>query len=165
MTLPGKICVAGTVVLCQRSPAKKSNYNNSDCLKFYSTADCRLHQVTSSHVSTPPFPRINWQGRRSKSTAQLCCATTCSSVWPHTTTTTTHHHHHHINSTWLFLSPLWSDLSMWGHFFIVLNLSNPNLRSAHKNFMRQCALRHNKEMFSISAPSCLIWESLKSAFK
>ena len=50
MTLPGKICVAGTVVLCQRSPAKKSNYNNSDCLKFYSTADCRL-QVASCRLA------------------------------------------------------------------------------------------------------------------
>ena len=30
----------------------------------------------------------------------------------------------------LFLSSLWSNLSMWGHFLIVLNLRNPNLRSA-----------------------------------
>ena len=35
-----------------------------------------------------------------------------------------------------------SDLSMWGHFLIVLNLRNPNLRSAHMNFTRQSALRH-----------------------
>ena len=42
----------------------------------------------------------------------------------------------------LYLSSLWSDLSMWGHFLIVLNLRNPNLRSAHKNFVRQCTLRH-----------------------
>ena len=27
--------------------------------------------------------------------------------------------HHHINFTLLFLRPLWSDLSMWGHFLIV----------------------------------------------
>ena len=35
-----------------------------------------------------------------------------------------------INFPLLFLSPLWSDLSMWGHFLIVLNLRNPNLISA-----------------------------------
>ena len=33
------------------------------------------------------------------------------------------------NFTKLFLSSLWSDLSMWGHFLIVLNLRNQNLRS------------------------------------
>ena len=66
---------------------------------------------------------LYWQGRRSSSSSW---ATTCLSVWPHTTT--------HINLTYLFLSSLWSDLSMWGHFLIVLNLGNPNLRSAHKNY-------------------------------
>ena len=48
----------------------------------------------------------------------------------------------HPNWTKLFLSSLWSDLSMWGHFLIVLNLRNPNLRPAHKNFVQQCTLRH-----------------------
>ena len=33
----------------------------------------------------------------------------------------------HINLTKLFLSSLLSDLSMWGHFLIVLNLKNPKL--------------------------------------
>ena len=33
----------------------------------------------------------------------------------------------------LFLSSLWSYLSMWGHFLIVLNLRNPYLMSAHRN--------------------------------
>ena len=37
---------------------------------------------------------------------------------------------HHINFALLFLSSLWSDLSVWGHYLIVLNLRNPNLRSA-----------------------------------
>ena len=36
----------------------------------------------------------------------------------------------HINFTLLFLSSLWSDLSMWGHFLIVLNLRKLNLISA-----------------------------------
>ena len=41
-------------------------------------------------------------------------------------TTTTHHPPTtHINFTLLFLSPLWSDWSMLGHFLIVLNLKNP----------------------------------------
>ena len=35
----------------------------------------------------------------------------------------------HLDNT-LYLSSLWSDLSKWGHFFIVLNLRNPNLRSS-----------------------------------
>ena len=35
----------------------------------------------------------------------------------------------HINFTLLFLSSLWSDLIMWGHFLTVLNLRNPNLIS------------------------------------
>ena len=61
----------------------------------------------------------NWQGP------------TLSLQSPHTTT--------HLNFTLLFLSSLWSDLSMWGHFLIVLNLRNLNLRSLH-NFM--CRLRH-----------------------
>ena len=30
----------------------------------------------------------------------------------------------------LYFSSLWSDLSNWGHFFKVLNLRNPNLRSS-----------------------------------
>ena len=47
----------------------------------------------------------------------------CLSVWLHTTT-------HHPNLTKLFLSSLWSDLSMWGQFLIVLNFRNKNLRSS-----------------------------------
>ena len=35
----------------------------------------------------------------------------------------------HLDST-LYLSSLWSDLSKWGHYFIVLNLRKPNLRSS-----------------------------------
>ena len=35
----------------------------------------------------------------------------------------------HPNFSQQFLSSLWSDLSMWGHFLIVLNLRNQNLRS------------------------------------
>ena len=42
----------------------------------------------------------------------------------------------------LYLSSLGSNLSMWGHFLTVLNLRNPNLRPAHKNFVWQCTLRH-----------------------
>ena len=35
----------------------------------------------------------------------------------------------HLDNT-LYLSSLWSDLSKWGHFFKVLNLRKPNLRSS-----------------------------------
>ena len=63
----------------------------------------------------------------------------------------------HINLTELFLRPLWSVLSMKGHFSIVIDLRNQNLRSAYKNFMRQCALRNLLKMLSISAPCGLIW--------
>ena len=57
----------------------------------------------------------------------------------------------------LFLSSLWSNLSMWGHFLIVLNLRNPNLRSA-------CAKEHGNAPYwpfyvlcCFSAPCGLIW--------
>ena len=40
-----------------------------------------------------------------------------------------------INFTLLFLSPLWSNVSMWGHFWKLHNLRNSILRSAHKNSM------------------------------
>ena len=36
----------------------------------------------------------------------------------------------HINFTLLFLSSLWSDLGMWGHYLIVLSLRNSNFTSA-----------------------------------
>ena len=36
----------------------------------------------------------------------------------------------HINFTWLLPSSLWSDLSMWGHYLIVLSLRNSNFTSA-----------------------------------
>ena len=49
----------------------------------------------------------------------------------------------------LYLSSLWSDLSMLGHFLIVLNLGNPNLRT---KITRQRALRHISTMLSILAP-------------
>ena len=53
------------------------------------------------------------------------------------------HHHHQPPQQKLFLSSLWLDLSMWGHFLIVLNLRYPNMRSAHMIFMQQCQkLRH-----------------------
>ena len=32
--------------------------------------------------------------------------------------------HHHRNFSWLFISSLWSDLSMWGHLILLLNLRN-----------------------------------------
>ena len=41
-------------------------------------------------------------------------------------------------------------------------LSNPNLRSVHMNFTRQCALRHIYTIHSISAPCVQIWAVLKS---
>ena len=57
----------------------------------------------------------------------------------------------------LFLSSLWSNLSMWGHFLIVLNLRNPNLRSA-------CAKERGNAHYwpfyvlcCFSAPSGPIW--------
>ena len=83
-----------------------------------------------------------WHGRGSSSSSW---ATTCLIVCPHTTTTTQHHPQEfcaamHIKTPLdnaVYFSSLWSDLSMWGHFLIVLNLRNPNLRSEHKNFVQQ----------------------------
>ena len=81
--------------------------------------------VSQSHllllfVLLPPFNKFNHSISIDKVQPCLCNPL----IQPPTHLAT------HLNLTLLFLSSLWSDLSMWGHFLIVLNLRNPNLRSA-----------------------------------
>ena len=57
----------------------------------------------------------------------------------------------------LFLSSLWSNLSMWGHFLIVLNLRNPNLRSACAKERGNAPYWPFYVLCCFSAPCGLIW--------
>ena len=80
--------------------------------------------VSQSHllllfVLLPPFNKFNHSISIDKVQPCLCNPL----IQPPTHLAT------HLNLTLLFLSSLWSDLSMWGHFLIVLNLRNPNLIS------------------------------------
>ena len=63
-------------------------------------------------------------------------------VWSHTTT-------HH-----LFLSSLWSDMSICRHLLLVLNLRNSNLRSRCKDFTHQGTVRHNQVVYLILCCCC-----------
>ena len=69
------------------------------------------------------FLDTSWQGRDLIDQIKLNQDCTGGHFIPPTTTT-------HENFHLLVLGPLWSDLSMGGQFLIVLNLRNPNLRSA-----------------------------------
>ena len=52
----------------------------------------------------------------------------------------------HLENT-LYLSSLWSDLSKWGHYFIVLNLRKPNLRSSLSQLSAQELVIAGARMF------------------
>ena len=53
----------------------------------------------------------------------------------------------HLDNT-LYLSSLWSDLSKWGHYFIVLNLRKPNLRSSLSQLSAPELVTAGAQMFS-----------------
>ena len=55
----------------------------------------------------------------------------------------------HLDNT-LYLSSLWSDLSKWGHYFIVLNLRKPNLRSSLSQLSDPELLIAGAQMFLFS---------------
>ena len=72
----------------------------------------------------------------------------------------------------LFLSSLWSDLSMWWHFLIVLNLRNPNLWSSlsqltEVRFELCCRACHRRSSswFNIDFNSKSRWKRKQQEFK